>query len=65
MAQSDNLPLNVTANMALPGFPVGPVDETRVQRTANAMLQFGILDKQYAGPVQQGTLIRSMCGPGS
>jgi NitT/TauT family transport system substrate-binding protein len=65
MAQSDDLPLEVTANMALPGFPTGPVDETRMQRTADAMLQFGILDPQYAAVVKQGSLIRSMCGPGS
>jgi NitT/TauT family transport system substrate-binding protein len=65
MAESDNLPLDVTANIALPGFPTGPVDETRMQRTANAMLQFGILGSQYASQVRQGTLIRSMCGPGS
>jgi hypothetical protein len=66
MAQSDNLPLDVTANMALPGFPTGPVDETRMQRTADAMLQFGILDPQYSAVVRQGSLVRSMCGgPGS
>jgi NitT/TauT family transport system substrate-binding protein len=65
MAQSDNLPLEVTANMALPGFPTGPVDETRTQRTADAMIQFGILDRQYAAAIKQGGLIRSMCGPGS
>jgi NitT/TauT family transport system substrate-binding protein len=66
MAQSDNLPLDVTANMALPGFPTGPVDETRMQRTSDAMLQFGILDPQYSAVVRQGSLVRSMCGgPGS
>jgi NitT/TauT family transport system substrate-binding protein len=65
MAQSDDLPLEVTANMALPGFPTGPVDETRMQRTADAMLQFGILDPQYAAAVRQGGLIKSMCGSGS
>jgi hypothetical protein len=27
----------------LPDFPVGPVDEQRMQRTADAMLQFGSL----------------------
>jgi NitT/TauT family transport system substrate-binding protein len=61
MAQSDNLPRDVTATMALPGFPTGPVDETRMQRTADAMLEFGLLDRKYAAAVQRGTLIRSMC----
>jgi hypothetical protein len=39
------------------------VDETRIQRTAEAMLQFGLLGKQYATEVQQGTLVRSMIVP--
>jgi NitT/TauT family transport system substrate-binding protein len=65
MARSDDLPLDVTANMTLPGFPTGPVDETRMERTAQDMLQFGILSEQYAAEVQRGTLIQSMCGPGS
>jgi hypothetical protein len=46
--------------MSLPDFPVGPVNEQRMQRTADAMLQFGVLDRQYAAQVRQGTLIRSM-----
>jgi len=65
MAESDNLPHRVTAVMALPDFPVGPVDETRIQRTAEAMLQFGLLGEQYTAEVQQGTLIRSMIAAGS
>lgn len=65
MAQADNLPPEVTAAMALPAFPVGPVNQTRMQRTADAMLQFGLLDRRYAAAVRQGSLIRSMCGPGS
>jgi NitT/TauT family transport system substrate-binding protein len=65
MAESDSLPHRVTAVMALPEFPVGPVDETRIQRTAEAMLQFGLLGRQYTAEVQQGTLIRSMIPPGS
>jgi NitT/TauT family transport system substrate-binding protein len=62
MKQSDSLLPEVTANMALPGFPVGPVDRTRMQRTADAMLEFGMLSQQYAAQVRQGTLIRSMVG---
>jgi NitT/TauT family transport system substrate-binding protein len=65
MAESDSLPRRVTAVMALPDFPVGPVDETRIQRTAEAMLQFGLLGGQYTAEVQQGTLVRSMITPGS
>jgi hypothetical protein len=51
--------------MALPDFPVGPVDERRMQRTADAMLQFGLLARQDAAEVRQGTLIRSMISPSS
>jgi NitT/TauT family transport system substrate-binding protein len=64
MSESDMLPPRVTGVMSLPGFPVGPVDATRMQRTAEAMLQFGILGRQYTAEVEQGTLIRSMVGPG-
>jgi NitT/TauT family transport system substrate-binding protein len=60
MAQSDQLPSRVTAAMALPGFPIGPVDETRIQRVATAMLQFGILGTQYTNEVKRGTLVASM-----
>jgi len=35
----------------------------RIQRTAEAMLQFGLLGQQYAAKVQQGTLVESMIGP--
>jgi len=64
MAESDSLPRRVTAVMALPDFPVGPVDAGRIQRTATAMLQFGLLGKQYTAEVQQGTLVKSMIAPG-
>ena len=49
--------------MALPGFPIGPVDEKRIQRTAEAMFEFGMLSQQYATDVEQGTLIKSMVDP--
>jgi NitT/TauT family transport system substrate-binding protein len=65
MSESDNLPHQVTALMALPDYPVGPVDARRIQRTAEAMLQFGLLGQQYAAEVQQGTLVQSMIGPAS
>ncbi len=60
MAKFDQLPPMVTSVMALPGFPLGPVDEKRVQRTAEAMLQFGMLSQQDAAQVDQGTLVQSM-----
>jgi NitT/TauT family transport system substrate-binding protein len=65
MGESDGLPHQVTALMALPDFPVGPVDARRIQRTAEAMLQFGLLGQQYATEVQRGTLVDSMIGPSS
>ena len=64
MGKSDGLPPEVTAIMSLPNFPTGPVDGQRMQRTADAMLQFGILGQQYATGIRQGTLIRSMIVPG-
>ena len=51
--------------MVLPGFPIGPVNKTHIQRVAEAMLQFGMLGKQYTTEVQQGTLVESMVGTGS
>jgi NitT/TauT family transport system substrate-binding protein len=62
MGQSDDLSSQVTAVMALPGFPTGPVDVTRIQREADAMLQFGMLSPIYRTEVQQGTLVESMIG---
>ena len=62
MAVSDQLTPVVTAVMALPDFPTGPVDDKRMQRTAEAMLQFGMLGPQYATEVEQGTLVKSMIG---
>ena len=50
--------------MALPGFPIGPVDDRRIQRTADAMLEFGMLSQQETSEVEQGTLIKSMIAPG-
>ncbi|HYB18204.1 MAG TPA: ABC transporter substrate-binding protein [Streptosporangiaceae bacterium] len=63
MARSDNLPLKVTALMSLPGFPTGPVDEERIQREAQVMLQFGVLGTDYTAQVRQGTLAASMVTP--
>jgi NitT/TauT family transport system substrate-binding protein len=65
MERADDVPPQVTALMALPQFPTGPVDETRIQREAQAMLQFGLLAKQYTREIQDQTLIRSMLAPAS
>jgi NitT/TauT family transport system substrate-binding protein len=60
IAKYDRLPAEVTAAMALPAYPVGPVDATRIQRVAKTMLQFGLLSQRYAAEVEQGTLVGSM-----
>jgi NitT/TauT family transport system substrate-binding protein len=65
MARYDKLPREVTAAMVLSGYPIGPVEPTRIQRVAAAMLRFGVLGRQYAAEVQRGTLVESMVGPGS
>src|SRR2546429_872361 len=60
MAQNDKLPPPVTASMALPTtYPVGPVVAANIQRVAAAMLQFGVLGRQYATQVRQGTVVQS------
>ena len=65
VAHYDKLPPQVTAAMVLSGYPLGPVQETHIQRVALAMLQFGMLGKQYATEVGRGTLVESMVGPRS
>ncbi len=65
IAKYDKLPPMVTAAMVLSGYPTGPVAETSIQRVATAMLQFGMLGKEDAAEVEQGTLIGSMIAPGS
>ena len=65
MARYDQLPREVTAAMMLSSYPIGPLDETRIQRVAVAMLQFGLLGRQYSTEVKRGTLVESMVGPGS
>jgi len=65
MAHYDNLPPQVTAAIALTGYPVGPVVEASIQRVATAMLEFGILGREDTTEVEQGTLVGSMVGPGS
>jgi hypothetical protein len=62
MAKYDALPPRVTAAIALPGYPIGPVNQTRIQRVAQAMLQSGMLGSTHAAEVEQGTLVGSMVG---
>lgn len=62
MAKYDALPRTVTAVMALPGFPTGPVDDERIQRVADFMLQLGMLPGKYASEVDSGGLVKSMIG---
>lgn len=63
MAQYDNLPPQITAAIALTGYPVGPVVQASIQRVAKAMLEFGILGRQDNAEVEQQTLIHSMVSP--
>jgi len=63
MAQYDNLPPQITAAIALTGYPVGPVVQASIQRVARAMLEFGILGRQDNAEVEQQTLIHSMVSP--
>ena len=65
IAKYDNLGPLVTTAMALSGYPVGPVNKARIQRVAQAMLQFGFMGRQDASQVEQGTLVAAMVGPAS
>jgi NitT/TauT family transport system substrate-binding protein len=62
IAAYDDLPLSVTAVMALPGFPTGAVQAQSIQRVADVMLEFGALSPRYGAEVGNGALIRSMIG---
>ena len=64
MAKYDGLSPEVTAAMALPGFPVGAPDESAVQGVAQAMIQYGLLSGKYSTEVNSGTLVQSMFRPG-
>jgi NitT/TauT family transport system substrate-binding protein len=60
IAKYDDLPIRVTAVMAIPGFPTGAVEAQNIQRVADVMLEFGALSTRYSAEVENGTLIRSM-----
>lgn len=64
IAKYDQLPPPVTAAMALPGFPVGPPNETAIQGVAQAMLQYGFLGESSSTEIHSGTLAQSMFRPG-
>ncbi len=65
IAKYDQLPVQVTAAMVLSGYPTGPVQEPNIQRVAVAMLNVGMLGRQYATDVERGTLAEAMAGSGS
>ena len=60
LGKSDSLKSAVTSLMSLPRYPVGPVNEARIQREATSMLQYGMLTDQVAAEVDNGSLVRSM-----
>ena len=62
-AQYDNLPPQITAAIALTGYPVGPVVEASIQRVATAVLEFGILGRQDNAEVEQQRVVHSMVSP--
>jgi len=59
----DDLPPIVTAGIVPSRYPIGQVSQTRIQRVATAMLQFGMLGHADVAEVRQGTLVGSMIGP--
>lgn len=61
--RSDKLKPLVGEVMNVPGFPIGPVNGTRLQRAADAMLQFGEIKDNRAAIVENGSLIKSMIDP--
>lgn len=58
--KSDHLRPLVGQVISVPGFPIGPVNETRLQRVADAMLEFGEIKGTQSPMVQNGSLIKSM-----
>ncbi|HSZ38972.1 MAG TPA: ABC transporter substrate-binding protein [Trebonia sp.] len=60
MAESDHLPSTVTALMSIPEFPTGPVDETRIEREALDMLDFGFLPQRDSAEIRNGSLVKAM-----
>jgi NitT/TauT family transport system substrate-binding protein len=65
MAESDGLPKIVTDVMAIPDFPVGAVNETRIQQEALDMIEFGLLSKKYTGAVDSGAVVKALVGSDS
>lgn len=62
MAHYDDLPPQVTAAIALTGYPVGPAVPASIQRVAVVMLRYGLLGSTAAAEVSQQTLAHSMTG---
>lgn len=63
MGKYDNLPPTVTAVMALPEFPAGPVAEAGIDGEAVLMVRLGMLSGDSAAEVAQGNMVASMLGP--
>jgi NitT/TauT family transport system substrate-binding protein len=64
MSESDNLSGLVTDVMAVPNFPTGKVDVTRIQDEALAMVQFGMIKSQYDAEIKSGSVVGSMVDSG-
>jgi NitT/TauT family transport system substrate-binding protein len=62
LAESDGLQKVVSDVMAIPDFPVGGVDTTRIQQEALDMIQFGLINKKYTSVVDSGALVKAMIG---
>jgi NitT/TauT family transport system substrate-binding protein len=60
MNESDGLSSVVTAPMALPEYPTGPVDAIAIAREVAAMIELGMFDKDYGADVQPQSLVASM-----
>jgi NitT/TauT family transport system substrate-binding protein len=65
ISRDDGLPPEVTASMALPRYPVGPVAEAEIQRVARAMGQSGLLTGEDDTEAGQRILVGSMTSPAS
>ena len=59
----DHLSPEITALMAMPGYPVGGPNAPALQAEAEDMLQFGLVSRAYATEITSGALIGQMTLP--
>ena len=59
----DHLSPEITALMAMPGYPVGGPNVPALQAEAEDMLQFGLVSRAYAAEITSGALIGQMTQP--